>query len=460
MVRPGAGVVSLAFSSVAFNAALLCAAPQDAARAGAAAQPALPRASAAAIEADLRALVGFGTRHVLSPVDLPGRGTGAARDFLEARFRDCVERSGGRLVVERQQGQVAVRRQGMPAECTVVNVMATLPGTSDPERVYVVAGHYDSRNGNGADGQGDAPGANDDGSGTCVALEVCRLLCARQFPATIVFCAYDGEEQGLLGSALHAKALAERGVFVDGMLGNDIVGNTLGMDGERRREYLRVFSYAPSGNDSSGRSLARALSWTARRMDGFRVQLVFRGDRYGRGGDHRSFFEAGFPSVRCTEPREDFSRQHQDLVMREGKPYGDVVEFVDFDYVADVATLNALAIAELASAPRAPTLVRVEGARDAYDTFVDVGEVEGASAYEFVWRATTAPDWEGALLVPATALEFGGRNASARQVLKGVCIDDVVVGVRSVGADGSRSRVTAAPEPDATAFRAAATRGR
>lgn len=419
-----------------------------------------PAADPARIEHDLRALVGFGTRHVLSAVDEKGRGTGAARDWLEARFRECIGPSGGRLVVERQTGAVAVRRQGMPPETTVVNVIATLPGTTDAERVYVIGGHYDSRNGNGADGERDAPGADDDGSGTCVALECCRLLCARRFPATIVFVAYDGEEQGLLGSGLHAKALADKGAFVDGMLGNDIVGNTLGMDGERRRDYLRVFSYAPTGNDTSGRSLARALSWTARRMDDFAVRLVFRGDRYGRGGDHRSFFEAGFPSVRCTEPREDFSRQHQDLVMKEGKPYGDVIDFVDFGYVAKVATLNAMTVAELATAPRAPEVVRVEGARDAYDTFVDVGEVKDANAYEFVWRTTTAPDWEGAVLVAAKDLEFKGRNQTARQVLKSVCIDEVVVGVRTVGKDGSRSRVTAAPEPDATAFRAAATRGR
>jgi hypothetical protein len=287
-------------------------------------------------------------------------------------------------------------------------------------------------------------------------LEACHLLCDRQFAATIIFAAYDGEEQGLLGSGVHAKSLAEQGAFVDGMITNDIVGNTLGMDGVRRDAWLRVFSYAPTGNDSSGRSLARAASRAIGRMADFDVKLVFRGDRYGRGGDHRPFFEAGFPSVRFTEPREDFSRQHQDVVMRDGRPYGDVLEFVDFGFIAKVAGLNAEVIAELARAPRAPTSVRIVGARDAYDTVVTIGAVDGADGYEIVWRDTTAADWEEARLVSAKELEFSRRGA-AQYRLMGVCIDEVIVGVRTVAADGSRSRATAAPEPDAMAFRAAAT---
>ncbi len=416
------------------------------------------RGNAAEIESTLRALVGFGTRHVLSAVDQPGHGTGAARDWIEGRFRELAKRSGGRLRIERQEARVPVRRQGMPPETTVVNILATLPGTTDADRVYVIGGHYDSRNGDGADGERDAPGANDDGSGTAAMLEACRLLCDRKFAATIVFAAFDGEEQGLLGSAVLARSLAEKKAFVDGMITNDIVGNTLGMDGVRRRDVLRVFSYAPTGNDSSGRSLARAASWAARRVDGLGVALVFRGDRYGRGGDHRSFFEAGFPAVRFTEPREDFSRQHQDVVMRDGKPYGDVLDYVDFDYVAHVAALNATLIAELASAPRAPERIRIEGAKDAYDTLVDIGRVDGASAYEVLWRETTAADWEGARTVDAKDLEFDAKG-NARYVLKGVCIDEVVVGVRAVGAGGQRSRATAAPEPDALVFRNAATGG-
>ena len=212
------------------------------------------------LERTVRDLVGFGTRHVLSATDDPARGTGAARDYLEGRYADLVERSGGRLVVERQTFEVDVRRRGMPSSVSVTNIVATLPGTSDPDRIYVVGGHYDSRNSTGADGENDAPGANDDGSGTAVALEVCRQLCGHEFAATLVFVAYDGEEQGLLGSGAHARALAERDVVVDGMITNDIVGNTLGMDGIVRDDYLRCFSYAPVGNDSIGRSMARELA--------------------------------------------------------------------------------------------------------------------------------------------------------------------------------------------------------
>jgi hypothetical protein len=417
------------------------------------------RANPREVERTVRDLVGFGTRQVLSATEDPERGTGAARTYLERRFAALVEPSGGRLRVERQAAEVDCRRRGMPARVPVVNILATLPGTSDPERIYVIGGHYDSINGDGADGERPAPGANDDASGTAAVLEACRLLCGREFAATIVFCAYDGEEQGLLGSKAHAEALAAAGAMVDGMITNDIVGNTMGMDGVRRDRHLRVFSYAPRGEDSLGRSLARAASWASRRVDGLEVMLVFRGDRYGRGGDHRSFFEQGWPAVRFTEPREDFSRQHQDVSERDGRPYGDLPEFMDFDYLARVASLDAELLAELASAPRAPGRVRISGARDRYDTVVQFDAVEAAAAYEVVWRLTTAADWEGQQLVPAAGLDFEGRRG-ARVVLEGTCIDDVVVGVRAVSAAGARSRVTAAPEPDAMVYRSTPGEGR
>ncbi len=411
-------------------------------------------ADPAEVERTVRDLVGFGTRHVLSETDDPKRGTGAARSYLEGRYRELVERSGGRLVVERQEFEVPCRRRGMPATVKVVNIVATLPGTTDAARHYVIGGHYDSIRGTGSAADGIAPGANDDASGTAAALEACRLLCAGEYPATLVFCAYDGEEQGLLGSTAHAEALAAQGIEVDGMITNDIVGNSLGMDGVRRDGHVRVFSYAPRGEDSLGRSLARAASWASRRVEGIDVMLVFRGDRYGRGGDHRPFFEQGFPSVRFTEPREDFSRQHQDVTERDGKPYGDLPEFMDFAYLARVASLDAEILAELASAPRAPGAVQIRGAREAYDTVVRFVPVEGAPAHEIVWRLTTSADWEERRLVPGDALELdGGRFASV--TLEGVCIDDVVVGVAAVSAGGHRSRVTAAPEPDAMVYRSA-----
>ena len=402
----------------------------------------------ARIEDTVRALVGFGTRHVLSRTDSDTEGTGAARRWLRAQFDAIAAASDGRLAVELQQLKVPCTRPGMPAEVEIVNVIATLRGSVDPDRVYLVGGHYDSRNQKGEDGIAAAPGAVDDASGTAVALEACRVMAKRRFPATIVFVAYDAEEQGLLGSAAHAKALAEAGVRVDGMIGCDIVGNTLGMDGVRHDRHLRCFSYAPSGNDSLGRSMARAVSLAARtHVPDFGVKLIWRGDRYGRGGDHRSFFDQGFPAVRLSEPREDFSRQHQNVGERDGKPYGDLPDWCDFAYTANVTRVVVATLAELASAPPPPRVVNAQLRRDRYDTELVYELPAGVERCEFVWRETTDADWTHVIDM-ATASPR--RTASERWLatLPGVCLDDVVVGVRSLGADGSRSRTATPPEPD------------
>jgi hypothetical protein len=409
---------------------------------------AIAEIDAARIEATVRTLVGFGTRHPLSRTDSATEGTGAARAWLEAQFVAMVEQSGGRLSVELQKETVPCVRPGMPREVPIVNVIATLRGTTAPQRVYVVSGHYDSRNGRGEDGKDAAPGAVDDASGTAVALEACRVLSRRGFPATIVFVAYDGEEQGLIGSQAHAKALAAAGVEVDGMITCDIVGNTLGMDGVRYDGHVRCFSYAPTGNDSYGRSLARAVAYAARmHVPDFAVKLILRGDRYGRGGDHRSFFDQGHPAVRLTEPREDFSRQHQDITMRDGKPYGDLPDYADFAYTKNVTRVVVATLAELASAPPPPRVQRAQLCRDRYDTEVVYVMPEGAARCEFVWRETTDADWTGVI-----SMEDGkprpARGGAFLATLPGVCLDDAVVGVRTVGPDGSRSRVVTPPEPD------------
>jgi hypothetical protein len=403
---------------------------------------ALREIDAARLEHTVRTLVGFGTRHVLSRTDSATEGTGAARRWLREQFAACAAASDGRLEVVLQAATVPCVRPGMPKEVPIVNVVATLRGTGDPERVYLVGGHYDSRNSKGEDGQGAAPGAVDDASGTAVALEACRVLCTRRLPATVVFVAFDGEEQGLLGSQAHAAQLAAAGAQVDGMLGCDIVGNTLGMDGVRYDRHLRCFSYAPSGSDSTGRSLARAVAFAARRhVADFGVELIFRGDRYGRGGDHRSYFENGFPAVRLSEPREDFSRQHQNVGERAGAPYGDLPAFADFAYMRNVTRVVVATLMELASAPPPPLV------RDRYDTAVVFEPPASAADVEFVWRATTAPDWQHVIASGAANVQ-PGRGAQRRATLAGVCLDDVVVGVRSVAADGSRSRVATPPEPD------------
>ncbi|MCC7062906.1 MAG: M20/M25/M40 family metallo-hydrolase [Planctomycetes bacterium] len=409
---------------------------------------ALAAIDAARLEQTVRTLVSFGTRHVLSRTDSDTEGTGAARKWLREQFETIAASANGRLVVSLQQETVACARPGMPKTVPITNVIATLRGTTDPERVYVIGGHYDSRNSKGEDGQGAAPGAVDDASGTAVALEACRVMSKLEFAATIVFVAYDGEEQGLLGSQAHAKAMAAAGVSIDGMIGCDIVGNTLGMDGQRYDRHLRCFSYAAMGNDSLGRSLARAMTYSAaQHVPDFGVKLIFRGDRYGRGGDHRSFFEQGFPAVRCSEPREDFSRQHQNVTERDGKPYGDLPDFADYAYMANVTRVVVATLGELASAPPPPLVTAALLRRDRYDTEITFRLPAGVSDCEFVWRETTAADWAGTLRL-ADAKVQPGRGNSRVATLPGVCLDDVVVGVRSVGADGSRSRVAVPPDPD------------
>ena len=244
---------------------------------------AIGRIEPAQLERTVRDLVRFETRHVLSSTTDRHTGTGAARKYLVARFRELIPDSGGRLSVELQSYEVGLTRRGMPRKLDVVDVVATLKGVSDSDRIYVVGGHYDSRNGTGSDGKNPAPGANDDGSGTAAVIEACRVMCGMELAATVMFVCYDGEEQGLLGSRAHAEKLGKDQALVDGMITNDIVGNSMGMDGVRRDTYVRCFSYSPRGDDSSGRSLARAARRAARLVPDFEVKLIYRGDRFGRG---------------------------------------------------------------------------------------------------------------------------------------------------------------------------------
>lgn len=414
---------------------------------------AVQEVDAARIEATVRKLCSFGTRHVLSRTDSATEGTGAARRWLKAQYEEIAAATDGRMTVRFQEAKMPCLRNGMPREVKVVNVIATLRGATDPARIYVVGGHYDSRNSDGADGAGAAPGAVDDASGTAVALEAARVLSKRRFPATILFVAYDAEEQGLLGSKAHAQFLAERDVAVDGMITCDIVGNTTGMDGETYDGFVRCFSYAPTGNDSFGRSMARAVSRAGRRyVDGFDVKLIYRGDRYGRGGDHRSFFDQGYPAVRLTEPREDFSRQHQNVRPRSGRPYGDLPDYADFGYSAKVGRVVVATLCELASAPPPPLVSSARLARDAYDTELVFQLPDGVSRCEFVWRETTEADWTNVMPMAAAAPK-PTRSGRMLARMPGVCLDDVVVGVRSISEAGARSRVATPPEPDRFAQR-------
>jgi len=404
------------------------------------------------IEATIRKLVSFGTRNTLSEQNDPKRGIGAARDWLYSEFLKAAAASQGRMTVEKQsfEQQKAAR---VPQPTMLTNIVATLKG-SQPEatdRIYVVSGHYDSMCNSPTDAKCDAPGANDDASGTAAVLEMARVMAKYEFDATIVFMAVAGEEQGLLGSTHFAEEAKKKDWNVDAMLDNDIVGNTLGGNGVRDRNTLRVFSEGvPSNetaaeattrrsvggeNDSASRQLARFIKETADTfMPQFKVMMVYRRDRYGRGGDHIPFLERGYPAVRFTEVNEEFRHQHQNVRVENGVQFGDLPEFVDFAYVANVARVNAASLAALAWAPSRPKGVAILTARLSNDTDLrwDANKEPDLAGYEIVWRDTTSPVWTNSKAV--------GNVTSF--TMKGMSKDNYFFGVRAIDKDGNRSQVT------------------
>ena len=404
------------------------------------------------IEATIRKLVSFGTRSTLSEQNDPKRGIGAARDWLYAEFLKAAESSQGRMTVEKQsfEQQKAAR---VPQPTMLTNIVATLKG-SQPEstdRIYVVSGHYDSMCSSPTDAKCDAPGANDDASGTAAVLEMARVMAKYEFDATIVFMAVAGEEQGLLGSTHFAEEAKKQNWNVDAMFTNDIIGNTLGGNGVRDRGEVRVFSEGvPSNetaaeattrrsvggeNDSASRQLARFIKETG---DIFvprcKVMLVYRRDRYGRGGDHIPFLERGYPAVRFTEVNEEFRHQHQNVRVENGVQYGDLPDFVDFAYIANVARVNAASLAALAWAPSRPKGVAILTARLSNDTDLrwDANKEPDLAGYEIVWRDTTSPVWTNSKAV--------GKVTS--YTMKGMSKDNYFFGVRAIDKDGNRSPVT------------------
>ena len=411
------------------------------------------------IEATIRTLVGFGTRHTLSDAESPTRGIGAARKWIKKELESYASDSGGRLKVE-EDSFVQPAANRVPKPTTLVNLVATLPGDqpASRDRWFVVSGHYDSIPRPLSDAQIDAPGANDDASGTAVVLELARVMSKQHFDATIVFLAVAGEEQGLLGSTHWAEKAKTDGRKIEAMLTDDIVGNTLGGNGVRDNRRIRVFSEGvPSNetpaqarlrksvggeNDGPSRQLARFLKEVAERdLPGFTVTTVFRRDRYGRGGDHIPFNERGYAAVRLTEPNEDFNRQHQRVETRDGVAYGDVIEWVDFDYVAQVARVNASLLANLALAPAAPT-ARFGSARQAYDTALTWkrGAEPDLAGYRIVWRATHQPYWEHSKDV----------GDVTEATIKGLSKDDHFFAVQAVDKEGNAS-LPSFPVPPAPA---------
>jgi hypothetical protein len=408
------------------------------------------------IEATVRKLVSFGTRHTLSTQDDPNRGIGAARDWMFAELQRYAAASEGRMTVELQSYIQEPAPPRIPVPTRITNVMATLRGSVTPERVYVVSGHYDSRVTDVMNATSDAPGANDDASGVAVSMELARVMATHRPKATIVFAAVAGEEQGLFGARHMAAQYKAAGTDVQGMFTNDIVGSSRADDGTVDARTVRLFAEGvPTAetpeqaairrsvggeNDSPPRQLSRFVREVAvNRETGMNVRVIYRRDRYLRGGDHIGFLEQGYPAARFTEPNEDFAHQHQDVRVENGVQFGDLVEFCDFPFIARVARVNAAALWSLATAPGTPKNVRVRTSALTNDTELvwDRGTEPDLAGYEVVWRETTAPEW-------TTVRRVGDVTTATIDLSK----DNVFFGVRAFDTAGHRSPV-AYPAPQA-----------
>jgi hypothetical protein len=416
----------------------------------------LQEVSSRNIEQTIQKLVSFGTRHTLSSQTDPNRGIGAATEWVYGQLQQDAAASGGRLTVE-TQSFVQPAGPRIPTPTTITNVIATLHGSQAESagRTYVVSGHLDSRVTDVLNGTSDAPGADDDGSGVAAVLELARVMSTRHFDATIVFAVFSGEEQGTFGSVNFAARLKAAGTNVAGMFSNDIIGSSLGQNGVRDRRDLRVFAEGPSPqetpaqaairrtmggeNDSPPRELARFVREAAQAaIPKMNVWIIYRRDRFLRGTDDGPFLDQGYPGLRMTEPNEDYRHEHQDVRDENGVPFGDRIQFLDFEYIANVARVNLAALAALARGPAAPTGVKVEASTLTVDTSLEwqPNTEPDLAGYEIVYRDTNMPYWQHTIPVG---------NVTSYTV-KGITKDNFLFGVRAVDKDGNRS-VVAFPVP-------------
>jgi len=457
-------IISLIFAllaavllSVPYRTVALAATPENVA------SPADPQITAALadisaqrIQANIEKLVSFQTRLTLSAQDpdsiKAGHGIGAAREWIKAEFESYSRACGGCLEVK-TDSYTEKPADRIPQPTVITNVYAVLKGTDaeSAKRIVLVTGHYDSRNSDIFAATGIAPGANDDGSGTAVSLECARVLSKLKFPATIVFLTVAGEEQGLNGSAHFAKMAKEQGWDIEAALNNDIVGGD--RSPQQNAGIVRVFSEGVplaatdaevrrirnlgGENDSASRQLARYVAEIGRTYQTVvKPLIVFRLDRYLRGGDHISFNEQGYAAVRFTEYREDYKHQHQNVRTENGIEYGDLPKFVNFDYVANVARVNAATLASLASAPGPPAQVRLQTKQLENDSTLTWEASPRSASYEVLWRDTASPEWEH-----AQSVENGTRATLP------LSKDNVIFAVRAVGPRGHRS-LPVVPQPE------------
>ena len=413
--------------------------------------------SSARIEAMIRKLAGFGTRNSLSDATSETRGVGAARRWIKSELELCSRDSGGRLKVEFDEHLIE-KGPRIPKPTVIVNVVATLPGmqAESRDRIYVVSGHYDSMPSSPVDGETGAPGANDDASGTAASMELACVMSKYNFDATLVFMAVAGEEQGLLGSTGWAKAAKAKGWNIAGMMTNDIIGNSKDADGKVERGRVRLFAEGVppikdipddvlavirtgGENDLPTRQLARFIKEAGERhVPHMKIDMIYRRDRYLRGGDHFPFLDAGYAAVRFTEPVEDWRHQHQNVRIEDGVQYGDLPEFVDFKYVADVTRVNAAALAALALGPSVPREVEMENLRLENNTTLrwKANPEPDIAGYRIVWRETTSPFWQWSQDV----------GNVTRETVVGVSKDNYLFGVQAYDKESNAS-VVAYPRP-------------
>jgi hypothetical protein len=406
------------------------------------------------IQTTIQTLAGFGTRHTLSSQTDPNRGIGAATSWVVQQMQAIAATSSGRMTVQQQTFTQPVANN-IPVPTSITNVIATLQGTASPERYYVITGHLDSRCTDILDSTSDAPGADDDASGVAVVLELARLFATRQFPGTLVFATVDGEEEGLYGSTFMAQQMSAAGNDVQGMFSNDIVGASQAFDGTKpdpftvrlflegiptnvTQNQISLMQSVGGENDGLSRQLGRYVQEVAPfPLTGMNVRIIWRRDRYLRGSDHVSFQGQGYPAARFTEPRENFDHEHQNVQVVNGVQFGDLIQFVDFDYVARVAKVNAAALWALASSPSTPKSVQIHvsppvgfaGINTTTLTW-NANPESNLTGYEVVMRETTSPDWTSALNV-----------GNVTTVTLNIAKDNVQFGVRAVDQNGNRSPV-------------------
>lgn len=383
--------------------------------------------SSDSLESYVRKLVSFGTRNTLSSTADPARGIGAARNWVLSKFNEFARKSGGRLTAFIDT--VTLHKDGRRVDTTILlgNVMATLKGT-DPadKRIFLISGHLDNMRSNVMDRIGDAPGANDDASGVAALMECARVMSLRSFPATVIFVAFSGEEQGLLGANFLAGRAKKEGWQIEGMLNNDIMGSnnsseTNIIENTKIRVFSEAFSVLDTGraqltiralgleNDGKARQLARYVKEIGERyVDNLEVVMIYRNDRFLRGGDHTPFVNRGFTAVRITEMNENYYHQHQDVRLENGIQYGDLPEYMDFEYLRKNTCMNLANLANLAKAPPMPREVKVETRRLTNFTNLswkapDHGNVKG---YYVLMRETTSPVWQKKIYTTDTKMEL------------------------------------------------------